>query len=724
MSGCETPDAALLPGLHSQGQPPRESGQGYLARTSSMIPSTAPTASKTTFLEGTGRFIGTPPMSVRTDEGSTGADGITLNLVNVPTAQAAKTILGDVMGVRYTIDPNVKGEITVQTPKPASKTEIVGLFQTALRANNATIVQAHGHFRIVTLDQANIGVALDLGQAPKGRLGSGLRVVELKYIAASEMQRILEPIAPHGSIVRADDTRHILTLSGTDQEISTILDAVSIFDIDMMKGMSFALVPVKSTQPTAIAEELRTVFASDGEGSAAGKVRFLPNNRLKAVLVITSQRQYLSRAESWIKRLDAQAEGTEKQFYTYAVQNRRADELVAALQAMFSNEAGSRSANSTRNVAPPYQEATVQSTSLQPASHPSSPGFSSGFAGATGSIGTPPRAMPSSATSRQPTTSAALLGGDQPGGEPRIRLATDGPKNAILIEAAPADYRRIMKVISALDVMPNQVMIETTIAEVTLNDDLQMGVRWYFQNKHNNATFTDAADGTVGSVFPGFSYALTAANIKVTLNALSQITNVNVVSSPSLTVMDNSTAVLQIGDQVPITTQSATSVLTTGAPIVNSITYKDTGVILTITPRINESGRVLLEIEQEVSSVANTTSSNIDSPTIKQRRVKTEVVVNNGEALALGGMIQENKTVAGTQIPILGEIPILGNAFKQKDNSIGKTELIIVITPRVIRSLEEARRVTETYREEFERQVRADRNPRRNLERDARRLLE
>jgi general secretion pathway protein D len=724
LSGCEIPDSALLPGPHSQGQPPRESGQGYLARTSSIIPPTAATASKTTLLEGTGRFIGTPPTAVHSDETSSEAGGITLNLVNVPTAQAAKTILGDLLGVRYTIDPNVKGEITVQTPKPASKAEIVGIFQSALRANNATVVQAHGHFRIVTLDQANIGVALDLGDAPKGRLGSGLRVVELKYIAASEMQRILEPIAPHGSIVRADDARHILTLSGTDQEISTILDAVRLFDIDMMKGMSFALVPVKSSQPTAIAEELRTVFASDGEGSAAGKVRFMPNNRLKAVLVITSQRQYLSRAESWIKRLDAQAEGTEKQFYTYAVQNRRADELVAALQAMFSNEAGSR--NTTRNVAPPYQEATAQSAPLQSASQPSSVGFSRASMGATGSVGTSARPMPSSAASRPPSSpsSPALLGGDESGGEPRIRLATDGPKNAILIEAAPADYRRIMKVISALDVMPNQVMIETTIAEVTLNDDLQMGVRWYFQNKHNNAIFTDAADGAVGSVFPGFSYALTAANIKVTLNALSQITNVNVVSSPSLTVMDNSTAMLQIGDQVPITTQSAASVLTPGAPIVNSVSYKDTGVILTITPRINESGRVLLEIEQEVSSVATTTSSTIDSPTIKQRRVKTSVVVNNGEALTLGGMIQENKTVGGTQIPILGEIPILGNAFKQKDNSIAKTELIIIITPRVIRNLEEARRVTETYREEFERQVRADRNPRHNLERDARRLLE
>jgi general secretion pathway protein D len=283
-----------------------------------------------------------------------------------------------------------------------------------------------------------------------------------------------------------------------------------------------------------------------------------------------------------------------------------------------------------------------------------------------------------------------------------------------------------MKVVAALDVMPNQVMIEATIAEVSLNDDLKMGVRWYLQNKkgNSNATFTDAATGALGSVFPGFSYALTAANLSTTLNALSQITNVNVVSSPSLTVMDNSTAVLQIGDQVPITTQSASSVLGAGAPIVNSVSYKDTGVILTMTPRINESGRVLLEIEQEVSNVVATTSSTIDSPTIRQRRVRTSVVVNNGEPLALGGMIQESKTISSTQVPIVGDIPILGNAFKQKDNSIGKTELIIIITPHVMRNLEEARLVTDEYRREFEHQVLTDRDRMRRIERGARRLLE
>ena len=647
---------------------------------------------------------------------------MTLNLVNVPTSQAAKTVLGDVLGVKYTIDPSVKGDITVQTPKPLVKSAVADLFQSALRANGAAIVQANGLYKIVPADQAIVGASLQIPDAPvaKGKVGSGVHIVQLKYIAATELQRILEPIAPRGSIVRADDARHIIMLSGTSQEIASVMEAIAIFDVDTMKGMSFALVPVQSSQPTVIAAELKSIFASDREGSAAGMVQFLPNNRLRAILVITSQRQYLTRAETWVRRLDAQAEGSEKQFYTYSVQNRRADELVSALQAMFGSEAGGRASNATRNVAPPYQEASVQSNPWQSTSHSSQPGFAAPVGSPRSSAG--PMARP--ATSHAGPSPAPVGGGDQAGGEQRIKIAADGAKNAVLIEATPADYRRIMKVIAKLDVMPNQVLIEATIAEVSLNDELKMGVRWFLERKSSSYTFSDAATGAISSVFPGFSYALAAANLGATLNTLNQITEVNVVSSPSLTVMDNGTAILQIGDQVPITTQSAASVLGAGAPVINSVSYRDTGVILTITPRINESGRVLLEIEQEVSTVVSTTSSGIDSPTIRQRRIRTSVVVNNGEALALGGMIQESKSLARTQLPILGDLPLIGNAFKQKDNRYGKTELIIIITPRVMRNLDEARQVTDEYRREFERHVLHDRDKLRRLEKGVRRTFE
>jgi general secretion pathway protein D len=652
---------------------------------------------QSTIIEGTGRFVGQPPTGTIKWSADPIEDGVTLNLVNVPATQAAKTILGDILSVKYTIDPKIEGKITIQTPKPVTRSEAVDLFQSALRLNNAVIVRNDDAYRIVALDQATAGTSIRVEDEPGEQIGSGLQVVQLKYVAASEIRRVLEPIAPRGGIVRTDDARNLITLSGNRQDIAAMMDAITLFDIDVMKGMSFALIPVNTSQPEAIASELKTIFASEREGPLAGMVQFLPNKRLGSILVISPQQQYLQRAEKWVRRLDAQAQGSEKQLFTYAVQNRRAQELVDVLQSMFSNEMDGKAIGGSRNVAPNYQVASLQSGTSQQPSGPSSltKGNASAFGGPMNASPQPVTAIPTS------PSSSVQLGGDNSIGGPRVKIVADDAENTILIEATKRDYDRVLRVISSLDVMPKQVLIEAIIAEVSLNDDLKFGVRWYLQNKASSFTFSDAVSGAVSSVFPGFSYALTAANIAATLNALNKITDVNVVSSPSLTVLDSRPAVLQIGDQVPITTQSAASVLTTGAPIVNSVSYKDTGVILSIVPRINKSGRVLLDIEQEVSTVASTTSSNIDSPTIRQRRIKTSVVVNDGDALLLGGLIQESRTVTRAQIPILGDIPIVGNAGKFKDNEIGKTELIIMIAPHVIRNLVEAGRITEEYRRQF-----------------------
>jgi len=673
-----------------------------------------------TFIDGTGKFLGSSP-SAKTQEDLVNAnEGVTLNLISVPIPQAAKTVLGDLLGVRYVIDPTLDGKITLQTPGPVSKAAAIDLFQSALRSNNAAMIFVGGNYKIVPLDQASSGARIRVeGDGSDGDpTGSGLRILQLRYVNASEIRRILEPISPRGSIVRIDESRNTITLSGSDRDINDLIDAISVFDVDVMKGMSFGIVPVQTSQPEAIADDLKKIFASEKEGPMAGMVQFLPNKRLGAILVITPQQRYLARAATWIKKLDKQAEGTEKQFYTYSVQNRRAQELVTVLQAMFSNGKGNDAGAGGRNVAPQYQEAVTQSpgvpqSNMQP------------LGGAGGAMGAPPiqnsGGMPSTSSA---SGAPVQLGRDDLTGEPRIKVVADDNKNAILIEATPADYRRIMRVIGALDVIQNQVLIEATIAEITLKDDLKFGLRWYLKNKGSTSTFTDDASGLVGSVFPGFSYALTAANIASTLNALNQITDVNVISSPSLTVADNRTASLQVGDQVPITTQSAVSVLTPGAPVVNSVAYKDTGVILSITPRINESGRVMLDIQQEVSTVAETTSSTIDSPTISQRRVKTSVVVNDGEAFALGGMIQDRRSVTRTQAPILGDIPIIGNAFKNKDNLIGKTELIILIAPHVIRNLDEARQVTDEFRRELAINIPYGRRQPRTLEQTVRRTFE
>jgi general secretion pathway protein D len=279
-----------------------------------------------------------------------------------------------------------------------------------------------------------------------------------------------------------------------------------------------------------------------------------------------------------------------------------------------------------------------------------------------------------------------------------IRVVADEANNALVILATPEEYRMIEATLERLDIVPLQVLIEATIAEVALIDELSYGLEWFFQSGDVSTTFSSLANGAVSSMFPGFSFVFAGTDARVVLNALTEITDVNVISSPQLMVKDNETASLNIGDQVPISTQSAVSVTDPDAPIVNSIQYRDTGVVLEITPRVNSNGLVILDIIQEVSDVIQTDTSDISSPTIQQRRIETTVVVQSGETVALGGMIRDNRTDSVSGIPLLSDIPILGNLFKTNTEITRRTELIILITPRVIHNVDEATEAMEELR--------------------------
>jgi len=663
---------------------------------------------------GSGSMIG--GMSQRKAAGGDGS--VVLNLASVPLQQAAKTVLGDMIGVNYVVDPRVDGVISVQTTRPVSKAEALEMFQSALKPIGAVLVQNRGTYQIAPADQSATGViATGNGPAESAMAGNGIRVVSLKYVSATEVARVLEPMVPKGSIVQADDARNILALKGSPAEIESMLDSISVFDVDVMKGMSFAVVPVKTAQPERMVDELKAIFASEKEGPLKGRVRFIANTRLGAILVVTSQPSYLPRAQTWIRRLDAKAAGSERQLHVYQVQNRPVAELASVLQSMFSNEMKVVK-QPTRSVSPRSRQAgfstsTARSPGSAGAAQDIDQGGATGLRGGVGggvgagigagndlqslqrALNNEPDALTSDAMDPALSNSPSKNLGD----EPPLKIVADETKNSLLIMANDRDYERVLRVIQGLDVVASQVLIEAVIAEVTLNDNLQYGVQWALQKDRTpTASFSNVKTGGMPLVFPGFNYAVNAASIASTLSALNELTRVNVISTPSLMVLDNKTARLQIGDQVPITTQTATSVVTAQTAIVNSISMQDTGVILSVTPRINESGRVQLEIEQEVSAVAKTTSSGIDSPTIQQRRVKTTVVVNDGEVLALGGMIQEQADKGSNQVPLLGDIPGLGAAFSNRTDKVRKTELVILITPKVVRDGTESRLVTEEYR--------------------------
>jgi general secretion pathway protein D len=721
-------------------------GEGGGARSDGLLrPRTA--SGRAIVATGTGRFIGSARGRAAASDPA-GEDGVTLNLVNLPIAQAAKIVIGDIVGADFVVDPKLDGKVTVHTANPVRKSAALDLFQSALRVSGASVVKSGNIYKIVPTEQAAISgevISSDPVSPEASPLGEGARVVQLRYVAASEMKRVLEPIAARGSIVRADDARNALTLSGTPQDIATLMDAIAMFDIDTMKGMSFALVPVRSGDADMLADDLKNVFGSEKEGPMGGMIRFIGNKRLSAILVISSQPQYISRARAWIDKLDARAEHAEKQFFTYRVQNRPAKELMVVLTSIFGSKG-----QADASVSPRFGQAAMSSGGLGGGQAPTSPlgalsasgptggagglgtngglgasgGLGSGNGGGLGTSGGGGFGGGGFGGSGGPSGVSGLSvpGGQQngPGAGPtpavsldndRYKIGVDDAKNALIVMATPEDYRRIRQVIEGLDVLPNQIFLEATIAEVRLNDSLRFGVRWFMQNHSNLFGFSSGQGqapapnnkigpqnllgAPVGAVFPGFAYAFNSLNQQVTLNALNAITDVNIISTPSLTVLDNREAMLQVGDQIPV--QTLTSVSAIGNTF-NSVNYTNTGVILKITPHISESGRVMLELEQEVSNVDPNTPIGSTTPTIQQRRVKTQVVVNDNESLMLGGLVKDQTGRIAAQVPVVGDVPIFGNAFKDKNDVIDKSELVIMITPHVVRSLSEGREITEEYK--------------------------
>lgn len=571
-----------------------------------------------TFLEETSRV--NLPLVQAEDSGS-----FTLNLVDVPIEQAAKAVLGDTLSRNYTIQPGVTGNVTLQTTRPLSGKALLETFETVLELNGAALDVSGDLIKIVNQGSGAQRIAR-LNEV--GGVGARIIAVPLQFIGTAEMVRLIDPIA--GSSVRLQPIpqRNILLIAGTREEVNAAIEAVNLFDVDVLEGKSVGLFKLKAAEPEAVVEELNIIFETSEGGSLQNVVTFVPSQRLGAVIVITSRSRYLSEAEQWIKDLDRTARENRRRPVVYNLQNRGADELAPILSEMLEQ------------------------------------------------------------------VSQEELGAV----EGQAKVVADDTQNAVIVWGNETEQESLSRLIQSLDITPVQVLLEATIAEVRLTDELNFGLRWFFENGDFRATNSDAANGAVSSTFPGLSLLFQGQSAAVALNALNSVTDVNVVSSPSLMVVDNQEATLQIGDEVPIATQQVVDTADPDAPIVNTISFRDTGIILTVKPRVSQSGQVTLDIEQEVSSVANTTSSGIDSPTISQRRIETSVSVRDGETIALGGLIEEGRNTNNSKVPGLGDVRGIGTIFRNRSDQIEKTELLVLITPKVVRNGHESRAITSELR--------------------------
>ncbi|WP_144445869.1 type II secretion system secretin GspD [Inquilinus limosus] len=661
--------------------------------------------------------------------------GYQVNFNNADLAQVVQAVLGDLLHQPYSIDPRVTGTVTLSTQGPIKPNDLVAMLETALRSSGAALVQDdRAGYRIVPLGEAVSGrTVLQLGNDPKPLpAGYGITIIPLRNVSAETIGPLIAP-AVNPELVRIDSTRNLVLISGTSADRSALGATVESFDVDWLRGMSSGIFPLQQAQPEAVIKELSAVFGgAPDRGPLKGLINFMPVERLNAVLVVSSRVDKLNEAGRWIKRLD-QGDSDEERVYVYMVQNGTAANMARVLgQAFgkvdqagaspFDDELGSDVARGLG-----VSSSSSNGTGTDQAN-------ASGTTGTTNGTGQTASGQPGSGTSsqfapidfnaQQKEGDASILGlaGAQAGkaavfkldklGE--VRVVPDRDKNALLIRARPAAFRLIESALRAIDASPLQVVIEATIAEVTLNDRLQYGVQYYLETGFGSAGFTTRAagsspSGTLGSPVPqagsGLNLAISTGGARVVLNALSSITHVRVVSAPTLAVLNNQTARLQVGNQVPVRTQQSQSTDTNGSPVISNIEYKDTGVILKVTPRINSNSDVSMDVQQEVSSIVNdaaSTQADALAPTISTRRIGSIVSVANGQTVVLGGLIQDSQTNGRGGVPVLQDIPLLGNLFSSTSDSRDRTELVVFITPRVIRNAADAQAIAEELRSRME----------------------
>lgn len=648
-----------------------------------------PAARSPVIVQGSGTLVAPPPSEAAASPAGS-ANGFELNFIDTEISAVVSAVLGDGLNLPYVVDPQIKGKITLQASRALSRDELLSALESALRTQGAALIDVAGVYHVVPAKDAPRRVS-NLQLARQSAHGYGIYVVPLQYVGAADMEKVLQPFAPEGGIVKVDESRNLLVLAGTSQEMSTLLNVVKTFDVDWLAGMSFALYPLDYVDAKTLAGELQEVFTA-GKSPLAGVVRFVPLPRLNSLMVVTPQAKYLQDVATWIKRLDLGSSTPGRRIYVYDVQNGKAEDLATTLDHILSLRD-----DTARDAGP--GGAGGRGT---PLGSTSSFGTPSQF-GATMSYGSPSSGAPVMPSVSGPAPPFAASGGGGSALEQgELEIVPDTDNNSLLILASPSEFAVIEAALKRLDVAPIQVLIEASVAEVTLTDELKYGLQWSYLAKNGTLTFSEASNGAISQQFPGLSYLYTGSvNIPAVLNSLESLTSVKVLSSPKLLVLNNHDAVLEVGDQVPIATQTAVSTVAGSAPIVNSLQMQQTGVILHVTPRANKSGRVIIDISQEVSAVVPTTTSSLNSPTIQERRLTSTVSVRDGETVALGGMIQDQRSRSNDGLPFLSKIPIIGEIFGSTDRQTTRTELVVLITPHVIRSDDDSAAAMADFEQEF-----------------------
>jgi general secretion pathway protein D len=694
--------------------------------------------------------VSTVPSSTLTNPSAAATSGggnVSLDFADTDIREVAAQILGNTLHVNYTIDPSVHGSATLRTVNPLSASQLIPVLQSLLAQNGATLVQTGGVYRVLPVAAAN-GVAGGEGTA-------GGMLVPLRYAAADDLAKALQPYAQGGARIVAVPSSNALVISGEPAQRDALAALVSAFDIDTLAGQSYALFPVENGDAADMADALKQAFRAQQGGSLANQIRVVPMARVNSVLVIANAPNYISEARRVFAVVERGRRQTMRSWHVYYLQNGTANDVAYVMQQAFTpgNVTAQPSARATGQQGGNSGATSASGISAiggvggNGGSGSSISGSSGGIGGGSGSgiggglgggigggLGSPssggqgnPASSTSASTGANPLLGGITNSGGGGGGNSSdtnaMRIIPNPDNNAILIYATGQEEDTVEAMLHKIDILPLQVRIDAIIAEVTLNDSLSYGTQFFFRHHSinggiSNATtdptqFASSASSVLplpATQLPNFVFNAAGKDGDLVLQALQDVTTVKVLSAPELLVLDNETAQLEVGDQVPVQNGSLSTV-TSGSSVgvATSTSYVTTGVITQVTPRVNSGGLVTLDVTQEVSSVLpqstinGNSGSSIQSPTFSTRAVKSRVVVQDGQTLGLAGLITDNVDTGNSGIPFLKDIPLLGLLGGTQNNSRQRTELLILLTPHVLRDQRDARALTEDLREQLPR---------------------
>jgi general secretion pathway protein D len=646
---------------------------------------------------GTGEFVKPVPLN-KPHPTPSGGERVNFDFQDQPIQAVISVILGDLLKQPYTIAPGVEGKVTFSTAEPVDRSQALPILEMLLSWTDSALVHKGTGYMVLPAKQALAGNVVPRVGVSAPQAGWQARLFPLHYIAASEMQKLLAPFAKPDAVLQADDQRNLLTLAGNSEDLENYQRAIEAFDVNWLKGMSVAVFSLQHTDVASLQAELDKLFGPKSGTPVAGMVRFIPMEQTNTLIAISGQPAYLQEVSNWVERID-RGRSNQPQLYVYDAQNIDASDLAGYLNDIYGSGNSNSSTQGPASVAPGLTPSTITSAGGPGAAGPGLGSSAPSFGSNSGMTAAP--AVTAGNKQQRSSTSQTLDNG--------VRVTATDHGNQLLVRASAEQWAEMLPVIKRLDTMPLQVQVEMRVLEVKLTGAFQFGVQWYLQGlagqraaEGKTANPRQVALGRGGSNYQPnddtLFYSFVNRNMQVALHAMESSGNTKVLSAPSVIVANKEAAHVQVGDRIPIT-QNYIDTSGNADTTVGNVQYEDTGVILDVTPRINPGGLVYLTVGQQVSNVDTTANADsMGNPTIQERQITTHAIVRSGQTVLLGGLIQQDDSEGRAKVPLLGDIPVLGRLFGNTSRSHDRTELIVLITPTVISSGEDARRITEEYK--------------------------